>query len=722
MYIDSIILNNYRIYKGMNTISFPQESGKNIFIVSGDNGFGKTTFLTSLVWCLYGKQMNDVDDKFKREIAENNGYKNYAKLNLNNTLQKQSNDYNLDEDERKNILKKGYSLNDSNHVAFKNLNEYSVSITFSEVFIPSIPCKKVSITRTFDAFRETETVDILIDGMVNELSKDIGSEIFINDFILSKDIAKFFFFDSEKIVALAEMKSIEDKRRLSTAYSEVLGVKKYEDLRNNLENVRIKLRKKSSDIVDKNKLDKLIKESEELQKLISHLIEKQNNIDEEILNKRQISDQYQEKLIREGNSISISELNGLKELRDTLKAKDSQFKNDLKELLELAPFAISGIKLSETANQVDYESKYLQKDQNLSLINEKLQEIKKELSKQISKTNLSKETKKEFSDIVTKSFKQQSIREELKDGNGKIIIDFSEEEENEFKTIYDNIRYSFSQVFRQLVKDEKNNKLFLNKTIRKISQAESNDDDLLIKELRLEKAKIEKQIADLEKESRKTSENIGAYQKELSIKTKLVTELSKKVSLDNIDKQKDELAERLIIELNDFLTKLKSEKKISLEHKIRLELNKLMHKVDFVNKVKVDINEDLIEIHLYGKDNQEINKDILSKGEQQLYATAILKVLVDESEIKFPVFIDSPLQKFDKIHSKRIITEFYPNVSEQVILFLLLEKELSKDEYKDLLPLTNKTYIIQNKEQNSIFLEVKPSQLFEKTKDNVYTY
>lgn len=722
MYIDSIILNNYRIYKGMNTISFPQESGKNIFIVSGDNGFGKTTFLTSLVWCLYGKQMNDVDDKFKREIAENNGYKNYAKLNLNNTLQKQSNDYNLDEDERKNILKKGYSLNDSNHVAFKNLNEYSVSIIFSEVFIPSIPCKKVSVTRTFDAFRETETVEILIDGMVNELSKDIGSEIFINDFILSKDIAKFFFFDSEKIVALAEMKSLEDKRKLSTAYSEVLGVKKYEDLRNNLENVRIKLRKKSSDIVDKNKLDKLIKESEELQKLISHLIEKQNNIDEEILNKRQMSDQYQEKLIREGNSISISELNGLKELRDTLKAKDSQIKNDLKELLELAPFAISGIKLLETANQVDYESKYLQKDQNLSLINEKLQEIKKELSKQISKTNLSKETKKEFSDIVAKSFKQQSIQEELKDGNGKIIIDFSEEEENEFKTIYDNIRYSFSQVFRQLVKDEKNNKLFLNKTIRKISQAESNDDDLLIKELRLEKAKIEKQIADLEKESRKTSENIGAYQKELSIKTKLVTELSKKVSLDNIDKQKDELAERLIIELNDFLTKLKSEKKISLEHKIRFELNKLMHKVDFVNKVKVDISEDLIEIHLYGKDNQEINKDILSKGEQQLYATAILKVLVDESEIKFPVFIDSPLQKFDKIHSKRIITEFYPNVSEQVILFLLLEKELSKDEYKDLLPLTNKTYIIQNKEQNSIFLEVKPSQLFEKTKDNVYTY
>jgi len=722
MYIDSIILNNYRIYKGMNMISFPIESDKNIFIVSGDNGFGKTTFLTSLIWCLYGKQMNDVDDKFKREIAENNGYKNYAKLNINNTLQKQSNEYEFSEDERRYIVKRGYSLNDSKHLAFKALNEYSVTITFSEVFIPSIPCDKVSVTRTFDVFREIETVEILIDGKSNELSKDVGSEIFINDFILSKDIAKFFFFDSEKIVALAEMKSLDDKRKLSTAYSEVLGVKKYEDLRNNLENVRIKLRKKSSDIADKNKLEKLIKESEELQRLISHLIDKQNGIDEEVLNKRQVSDQYQEKLIREGNSISISELNGLKELRDTLKAKDTQLKNDLKELLELAPFAIAGQKLLETANQVDYESKYLQKDQNQSIINEKLLEIREELSKQISKTSLSEETKKEFSQIVSKSFKLQSIQEGIKDENGKIIIDFSIDEENEFRAIYDNIRYSFSQVFRQLVKDEKNNKLFLNKTIRKITQAESNDDDLLIKELRMEKAKVEKQIIELEKESRKTSENIGAYQKELSIKSKLVTELSKKVSLDNIDKQKDELAERLIIELNEFLTKLKLEKKTSLEHKIRLELNKLMHKVDFVNKVRVDINEDIIDIHLYGKDGQEINKDILSKGEQQLYATAILKVLVDESEIKFPVFIDSPLQKFDKLHSEKIITEFYPNVSEQVILFLLLEKELSKEEYKLLLPLVNKTFIIKNMDQNSTLLEIEPSQLFEKTEDNVYSY
>ena len=82
MFIESIILKNFRAYKGCNKISF-EPNGKNVFVVAGNNGFGKTTFLTSLVWCLYGKLMVDVDDKFRREINDSQGYKNYSRLNLN---------------------------------------------------------------------------------------------------------------------------------------------------------------------------------------------------------------------------------------------------------------------------------------------------------------------------------------------------------------------------------------------------------------------------------------------------------------------------------------------------------------------------------------------------------------------------------------------------------------------------------------------------------------
>ena len=54
MIIKEIELNNFRIYKGVNKIDLTPNGERNIIIVSGNNGFGKTTFLMSLVWCLYG--------------------------------------------------------------------------------------------------------------------------------------------------------------------------------------------------------------------------------------------------------------------------------------------------------------------------------------------------------------------------------------------------------------------------------------------------------------------------------------------------------------------------------------------------------------------------------------------------------------------------------------------------------------------------------------------
>lgn len=138
-----------------------------------------------------------------------------------------------------------------------------------------------------------------------------------------------------------------------------------------------------------------------------------------------------------------------------------------------------------------------------------------------------------------------------------------------------------------------------------------------------------------------------------------------------------------------------------------------MHKADFIHNVRIELKEDIIEIELIDKLGEIISKEKLSKGEQQLYATAILKALVEESGIDFPVFIDSPLQKFDSIHSRNIITKFYPSVSKQVVIFPLLGKELSEDEYNALLPNVNKVYIIENEEGCSSFRKVTPTKLFE---------
>jgi len=695
MRINKISLNNYRIYKGDNQINFSfYKDNKNISIIAGQNGFGKTTFLSALVWGFYGKLVADVDEKYKREIYESGGYKKYAKSILNKEI-----------------------FNSKN----KN-KKFSVEIELSDVYIPSVPCKKIIIKREFNVDNEKEKINILIDGFENELTKEVGADMFINDFILPREIAKFFLFDAEKIVSLAEIKTIHEKRKLSKAYSEVLGINKYENLRKNLESLRLKLRKKSASTKDKNKLEKLQREVENIEKIIEYNESKIKTNNEEIERLKSLSEEYQEKLIREGNTMTAEDLIQQKRLRDTLKTQGIEIKSKLKELIELAPFAIAGNKTKLLYNQVKAELEQTQKQIDVQFFKSKIENIQEKIYKQLKNKSIPLDIKDEVLLIISKTINENI--EEQKIVVEKVLLDLTPEQSNEFFALYDNLKHSFHILFKQIVKEERNNRIFLAKTLKKISNAESKESDVLTKKYKSEKKITDKRINELSSEQNKLYEEIGALQQELATKSKLISELSKMVKLDDLDDKKDKVTSRLINELNEFIVKYKSEKKHSLQQRIKQELSKLMHKKDFIAEVDVEINEDLIDINLIDNKGNTIDKETLSKGEQQLYATALLKSLVDESGIKFPVFIDSPLQKFDKKHSQNIITEFYPTISSQVILFPLLEKELTKKEYELLLPFVSQTLFIDNNNGGSQIIECEPNELFNliESNNNVYTY
>lgn len=710
MFIDSVILNNFRAYKGKNETSF-RKNGKNVFLIAGNNGFGKTTYLSALVWCLYGKLMVDVDEQFRREINDAQGYKSFAKAGLNNICAATVDSLALSADEKKILAKKGY---ENSFAGLEENSQYFVEIHLTDVFIPSIPCSEVTIRRTFDYVLDTEYIDVLIDGQVNELAKDVGYDIFINDFILSKDIAKFFLFDAEKIVNLAEVKSIEEKRKLSTAYSEVLGIKKYEDIKKNLENLRIKFRKKAGSSVSQAKLLKLTAEVDDQEKSIIDKEQARNSLATQIDSLRAEKDSLQEKLIREGNAISVEELDKLKAGLIAIKEKDTQLKAQLREMMDIAPFAISGELFSRAIVQSNLEQEAKTKTANAETLMAALISAQQSLIRESKALDLSAVQRTLFETIVNSSFSNtvSQYAPDKKQSNIKVLFDFSDQEHNAFKSLYDNIKLSFSVSFRQLVKDIKNNTNLLLKTQRRIAAAELDDNDGQIKEIRGRKAIVETQLRQYEEDSRVLSEHIGLMNRDLGIKKKQLSECIKLVKVDDMDKDKDIIAERLIGELNNFLTQLREKRKASLEGKIKSEIDILMHKTDFINGVSMDIQDNIIEINLLDKDSQIINKEKLSKGEQQLYATAILKALVDESGISFPVFIDSPLQKFDSIHSKNIISKFYPAVSKQVVIFPLLGKELSEAEYGDLLPNVNSAFVIQNKNGVSSFIKVDPNNIF----------
>lgn len=696
MIIKSITLDNYRLYEGKNIIKFKQDDDKPIFLISGENGFGKTTFLHSLIWCLYGRLITEVEAEVRRDIA-NSGYNAFLRNNLNNNVRAKLEA--LDASKKDAIKRRGYSTDNED---LKRLTTYYVAIEFEDVVIPSLPCTSLKVVRSYDMVTEKENVDILIDGVRNELTATIGSEVFINDFILNKDIARFFFFDSEQIVALAETNTSTEKRRLCSAYNEVLGVRKYEDLKKNLENVRLRFRKKSSDVASREKFVSMLNKQEELEKLVADKRLSLSYLESELLQLRGEDETIQLQLMREGNDATSTEIARIEKLIETTKQKDEEYKHQLRLFIEYAPFAITGKLFRDTRDQIEFDFKLCEAKNDQLSRNLVVSQITSDLMLMFEHSTISSLEKSEL--IMQVQDVLEKYKHEVTDES--VLLSVSEQDYEEFLAIYNNLTTTYKSEFEHLAEDYRKNKLVLERNSRRLSNIQSKEKDELIKSIRIQKNELEKSIAKKDVEIRQMHESIGEISQELATIRKQVSELSKKVSLDDSDAKKDAVAEQLIDELSTFLISLKQEKKYSLERRIKTTLNTLMHKEDFIGKVEVVIDGEDMDINLYSVCGNVISKEALSKGEQQLYATSILKALVDESGIQFPVFIDSPLQKFDKSHATKIITEFYPKISKQVVLFPLLYKELTAEEYNVMKPLVKSTYLIKNDITHSFFEEV----------------
>ena len=703
MYINEIELNNFRIYKGVNKINLSPEEDKNIIVVSGKNGFGKTTFLMSLVWCLYGKNMQNVDELYQKEIGDKGGYGKYIGNSLNR-LAKSERD-----------------------------TKFSVSVTFRDVKIPEITCNEIKITRTYDIVTSaSDKVEVLVDGFQNELIQDLttdgkqdGEEIFIRDFILPIEIAKFFFFDAEKIVSLAEINSPEQRRLLSKAYTEVLGIKKYEDLKDQLESIQDEYRKKSAKPQEKSELSQIIADIDKTQIDIEEIEKSIQKINDEKLEKINDSNDIQRKLIQEGNQMTLEQLNKLKEEEGVLNSKLSLLQDDLKELFDLIPFGLSGETLMEVSTQLTNEknyrkNKFIQQDvgEKTNKILDDIEQEKKSFPTAIP-TEIRNFYENQIKNLVRKHFFADAP--ELS-SNFEALHDFSDAETNELNGLINNLKHAFKEAFTRLNDEYSRSKNQLDSIRRKIRDAEKDAEDEYISNLRSKKERLDKRVLSIDTEINGFSEKKGGLINERKRLKQRQEELRKKIDDSRKYSAKEEKAQEVIDRLKDFIKSFKEEKKKSLESNILNELNILMHKKGFIKKVAVDINQsgDDVDINLFNSRNEKIDKGSLSMGERQMYASALLKALVDESDIEFPVFIDSPMQKFDRDHAENVIKEFYPNVSKQVVLFPLIHKELTEGEFNLLKPKISKAYLIHNFSMDaSKFVESVPDQLI-KTYNELY--
>lgn len=528
MIINSITLNNYRLYQGTNQIGFKAKDGKNIYLISGENGFGKTTFLHSLIWCLYGRLIIEVEAEVRKDIVKT-GYKEFLKSNFNNNVRSKVEA--LDGNIVEQIKKHGYTT-ELEYV--RNFSTYSVTIDFTEVVIPSLPCTSIRIVRSYDYLLERETVEIFIDGVKNELTNEIGPEVFINDFILNKDIARFFFFDSEQIVSLAETNTVTERRRLGSAYNEVLGVRKYEDLKKNLENMRLRFRKKSNDIVNRNRLVALLDEKEKLQQSMAENEKSSNRIETELQKLHKENEELQLRLMREGNGTTVQEFKKIEDVITQTKKKDDEYKKQLKQFIDYAPFAIAGSLFKDTKEELEKDYQQNKANANLASTNSIVSDITSDLLLMVNNIPMNAEVSLNLQQQI-----QNILAKYKRETDGKEpMITMSDEEYEEFISIYSYITTTYKVEFEHLTEDYKKNKQILERNSRKLSNIQSKEKDELIRKIRNSKNEIETAMQNKEQEIRRCKERLGALTQKLATVTKQISELSKFVSLDDSSEKK----------------------------------------------------------------------------------------------------------------------------------------------------------------------------------------
>jgi len=691
MIVKSIELNNFRIYKGVNRIDFTPDSERNIVIISGNNGFGKTTFLMSLVWCLYGRQMDKVDDLYKKEIDEKGGYGRYIGNSLNEEAQR------------------------------KGETRFSVSVTFTDVEIPDTTCTEITIIRSYDSAISTDDeLRILIDGRESDLfTSREEAEFFIRDYILPIEIAKFFFFDAEKIVSFAEINTLEQRRELSKAYSQVLGIQKYDTLKKELERLQDEYRRESALPQDRADFIDLCAKIEKAEDLIQELGNKiQENEDKKVQLEFDHT-QLQEKLIREGDLMSTERLNELKVKRTTHQINLDEAQDGLKDLYSYIPFGLAGNLVSEVADQLKKEKTYKQNKVQLEGVEEKTDDILNELDQArnsypgVIDVKIRNFYEEEIKKLILKHFYSEYDASQFE--GFQLLHDLTVLQNEEFYNLIAKIKES-KVSFEALSQKFNTAKAELYKIDREIREAEKNAESEYIQGLRKKKDELHGQITKISEDIGRLNEQIDNLKDTNKTDKQKKERLSKKIEVSDKNKAVDDEATRLIHTIQTFLQRFKAEKKKALEQKLEEKLKAFMHKSDFVHKVIVDIqgNGEDVDISLYDSHDKKIDKGNLSMGEKQLFASALLGALVEETQLEFPVFIDSPMQKLDPNHSKNILTKFYPTVSKQVVFFPLLLKELTEEEYGLIQNITSKTYLIKNDKEGSCFVEVKPEELFEK--------
>ena len=209
------------------------------------------------------------------------------------------------------------------------------------------------------------------------------------------------------------------------------------------------------------------------------------------------------------------------------------------------------------------------------------------------------------------------------------------------------------------------------------------------------------EIAELDDRIAKNNQRKGVLQDKLA---ELATEQKKlKEQQRSLQESRDEAAKvfddlkfygAVVRALNEVTEGLRREMRSNIEKLINDRIRLLLTDHPLIEKITLD--ESYIMSFLDGA-GRPIGRSSLSSGMKQLAATALLWAMKDVAGYDMPVVIDTPLARIDRSNQTNLLRNYYPELSHQVIV-LPTDAEIDRRKLEMLRPNIWKQFTVKNQD------------------------
>ena len=672
MLFEQIRLCNMFSYYGEQVLDLKSPSkDKNVLLISGRNGFGKTNFINSLKLVFAGVT-NELRSSaiFGHELRDN-----HYLLGFGNEWLGVMNRRALQKGER----------------------DFGVEIRWRE----KLGTVKVRRFWSIHSGKCTQKLTIRLTSL-DQVLKDEKAQNFL-DQRLPESYIPFFFFDGEQIQQIVEAKRPEQRRQIE----QILNISGVETLIDYIGKTIGEWQREAMEAEAKAELVKFEGELKACRAELAKNDEKQNDLQYNV-------DELQREIEEEERYLESKRAYSHQKDKSILEQKRAMLSNEIEKLQ------------IDLAEAIPIDAPLLTNPQLVSRACEELRKLlegEKEISNSLL-TNLITGLSKNLFD--TPPYPDPPLMEKqiifLKHRLTKAIAEYRSEASNLPKSFIDIPPmiakallkmldfYAEADVLRQrrvaelkMLRDKKRERNEIDRRLLDASHLSEKERE----EFR------QRQAQNRERQNLLVKDMVK--QKSLGIeKRSLVTEINKKeqeiksqeerVKFTQRAREKVELAKKLRSFFQSYKDTLKENYKQRIEKAINRHFQKIMTAHRLIDRIKIDADFDL---YYFDKTGDPVGKANLSAGMKQLSATALLWALKEVSGKSVPVVIDTPLARFDRKHQENLLSMYYPNAADQVIV-LPTDSELDKDKYKILLPWIYREYRLRNDDGESTVFEEKP--------------